>query len=606
MPNFSTTLTDPSFVPLIGVASGIVQQIAGIQFDERQYPMIISRLRRRMSELGLTDPNEYKRFIERNKIAESEKLVSLLTTHHTFFFRESEQLDFLAREGLAQIIAGVRKQNRNHIRVWSMATSKGHETYTLSMFLAHHLPKIAPGMTYEILGTDVDTECIATARNGVYRWEEVKTIPSLYLAGNWMRGTGDISIYARVKDHIKKPCRFETGNLLSIPSPSEVGTWDLIFCRNVFIYFKQHQISEIALRVRQIMEEHGLLIIGVSESLGEDRQGFHLLGGSIYSHSAPKPSATPVHGLASAPKESKPIRVMIVDDSPTIATMLKAILTKDEGFEVVGTATDGQQAAALAEKTSFDVMTLDLQMPNLDGFGYLEQYVKTNAKHPPVVVVSSRSRDDMDVGPRVMAAGARDFVEKPTMADLAERGTEIRSKLRVMASAEGKNANIADAAKLALSFAQNQPTWIEKSLRVVTISNSSLPWIKKYLLSESQSMVATLLVCQNDVDTWRLGHDLKANGRLQRDQPGDNEFSVMSMNQLLAMINLLKDRKATVAITSDCTDLARELIQAWPEAELLLEEGLRASSLDTQRWPRIVPRSSILADAERILRAKVA
>lgn len=601
-------LTDATFIPVIKAATEIVQRIAGVQFDERQHAMVVSRLRRRMSELNIDTPDQYLLYMRENSQSESVKLVSLLTTHHTFFFRESEQFDFLLREGLPNIIASLRKQNRNHLRIWSMAMSRGHEVYTLSMFLSYHLPRLAPGMTYEILGTDVDTACVKTARNGVYRWDEVKTIPSLYLGGNWSRGTGDIAAFAKAKDVIKKPCRFEMGNLLSIPKPQDVGMWDLVFCRNVFIYFKPAQISQIAAQVRNITENHGYFVVGLSENLGDDRKGFHLVGGSVYAHSVPKKideSKAKAPITRTQPTSPTPLRVFVVDDSPTIVAMLKSILTKEHGFDIVGQAADGQAAANLASQIIFDVMTLDLQMPILDGFGYLDQYVKNKPIHPPVIVVSSRNRDDLDVGPRVMNAGAKDFVEKPTVADLAERATEIRSKVRAAArlyTATDANSRISDAANFSQTFAQSSVQWVTDALRIVLVSATSINWIRDQINNETIQSVPTVLIPTSSTIEALLRKDIKR-ATYSFKIPTEGQVVIGSLTELSSKRETVKNRKVSLVVTLGSFDLANELLQMWPNGIFLLEEDAPTAGWQPARWPKLVPRTSILSDAERVLRS---
>ncbi len=106
----------------------------------------------------------------------------------------------------------------------------------MAMLFNHHL-KNYPGMSYEIVGTDIDPESVRVGKNGVYPLSEVKSIPQLYLQGNWQKGTGDIARFAKVKAHLKKNCSFEVMNLLSPDAAIRNKKFDIIFCRNVFIYF---------------------------------------------------------------------------------------------------------------------------------------------------------------------------------------------------------------------------------------------------------------------------------------------------------------------------------------------------------------------------------
>jgi chemotaxis protein methyltransferase CheR len=251
---------------LVRIVSDIVGKITGIQLGTREANMVKSRLSTRMSELGLTSPHDYLRHLDANRVSESSALVSLLTTHHTYFFREYAQFDYLIASGLNQIIQAAKLDGRKHLRIWSMACSRGQEVYSLAMFFSHHLKAIDETITFEILGTDVDPESVAIAKNGVYRWEEVKGIPSIYAAGHWARGVGEISEFVKAKPSIKSPCRFEVMNLLDLKAidGAPQRTFDLIFCRNVFIYFELEKIKSITEAIIKRLTPGGIFNIGLS------------------------------------------------------------------------------------------------------------------------------------------------------------------------------------------------------------------------------------------------------------------------------------------------------------------------------------------------------
>ena len=184
--------------------------------------------------------------------------------------------------------------------------------------------------------------------------------------------------------------------------------------------------------------------MGISESLTTLRLPVTVAGPSVYGH-ASRNAALPKTGSSSVPltasagvgkapevlaaEPSKPIRVLCVDDSPVVLTLLKKILSSDPGFEVVGTAANGLEAAKAVKELKPDVMTLDIHMPEQTGLEYLEKNFRSGS-HPSVVMVTSVSREDSGLAGKALSLGAMDYVEKPALSNLEERADEIRTKLR--------------------------------------------------------------------------------------------------------------------------------------------------------------------------------
>jgi len=186
----------------------------------------------------------------------------------------------------------------------------------------------------------------------------------------------------------------------------------------------------------------GYLFIGFSESLNNLKIPLESMGGSVYEHK--KRGSEPVApGEVKVPQEKRNVyeiksglqtenarilRVLCVDDSPSILAILKKILSKGSGFEVVGTAGNGREAEKMVRELKPDLITLDIHMPEMTGIEYLE---KNNHKgHPPVVMVTSVSRDDETLAARAISLGAMDFVEKPSLVDIEKKSAEIRTKLK--------------------------------------------------------------------------------------------------------------------------------------------------------------------------------
>ena len=415
--------------------SKLVTDLTGVQLGTKQATMVRSRLCKRMIDLKIQDLVAYWEFFLAHSSTEADCLVSLLTTHHTYFFREYTQYEYLIQTLLPKLVASLKANGQKHLNVWSAACSTGQEVYTLAMLFSTHLKQIDPTITFEILATDVDTESVKTARNGVYRWQEVKEIPAHYMSGNWIRGTAEISEYAKVKPQLKEKCRFETANLFEIPASIRNRKFDLIFCKNVFIYFNAEQIQTVVRSFINQLGNDAYLLVGLAESLFGQPLPIVACGPSIYA----KPRAdTPVPKVVPKPIAlvlPKPVRVICVDDSPTILALLQKLLTRDAGFEVVATAANGLEATEKLRTVACDVMTLDIHMPEQGGIRYLETNFGPN--HPPVVMLSSVSREDSALGLKCLEIGASDFIEKPTLANLTSKSDEIRTKIRAASSMRG-------------------------------------------------------------------------------------------------------------------------------------------------------------------------
>lgn len=498
----------------------IMLHLTGVQFFDKQSGMIQSRLFKRMIELNIKEPTEYLKFLKENYQSESQILVSLLTTHHTFFFREFFHFDFLLKEGLTKIITELRAQNQTKIRIWSAACSQGQEVYSLALFLDYHLPLMAPEMSYEILGTDIDIDCIKIAKNGVYRFEQIKEIPSLYQGNHWQKGTGDIHNFVRIKESIRSRCQFMTSNLFDM-SLLMGQNFHFIFCRNVFIYFNQLQISSVSKNMMNLLHPGGYLFLGLSESLNGVDVPVEQAGPSIYlkpkAHPTLQKASTPVATapLAAVPVKQDPLRVVCVDDSPIILTLLKKILTPDYGFEVVATANNGVEAREVIQKLKPDVVTLDIHMPLMTGVDYLRQFYSD--EHPPVIMVSSVSREEVEFGVESLVLGATDFIEKPSLSTLQEKSEELRTKLRC-AHAFKEQSSKGDLVELVKKFTVDFSKIENSGLVRITVSGLGELQKIRFLISQmgekfppfiillhgAQSFIPALVEKMKDLNVSRL------------------------------------------------------------------------------------------------------
>ena len=481
------TSVAPEFVSLVEKVANIVHKISGNKLGEKQAFMIETRVRKRMLELGIKSADEYLRFIESNIQKESGVLVGLITTHHTFFFREFSHFELL-KKYLPEMVNHAKARGDKTIRVWSAACSRGQEVYSIAMFLEFYLPQIDPSVSYTILGTDIDQESVKIAANGVYHSNEIKEIPMNFLGNHWAKGTGDIAMYAKVKDTIKKKCSFKPGNLLNTNDVVGSTKFDVIFCRNVFIYFEQHQIEKICNDLAKHMQAQGIFFSGISESLTGYKVEFNGIGPSAYKLKSAvevkpvaaqvKTDAVSVAPIAKTVLPSIPdvIRVLCVDDSQSIHTLLKKILSKEQGFEIVAHAMNGVEAQEKMKTIKVDVVTLDIHMPEMDGISYLQK--NFNSSHPPVVMISSASREDSETAMKSLKLGASDFVEKPSLQNLEEKGEEIRTKLKSVVSDKLLGFKISSIdMENAKKITMDDPS---SMLRVITASISDLKKLKEF------------------------------------------------------------------------------------------------------------------------------
>jgi len=518
---------------LIAEISRVISELTGVQLAKKQHVLVQTRLAKRLRDLKIADPLEYSRYYNANEQSEVGVLTSLLTTHHTFFFREFQHFEYLLKITLPKLIKAHRAKGQKTIRIWSAACSRGQEVFSLVMFLKAHLPQLAPDFDFQVYGSDVCEESIAIAKNAVYPWDELRTVPSVYLQGNWIRGTGDITQYVRAKEDMRRHADFRFVNLLGLaqePFGPNAPKFDIIFVRNVFIYFNQTQIKNITIDLLKMLNPEGQVFIGLSETLNGLNLPVEWVGPSVYelknydakkkvtpirpnidtavpaALEAPPPVMAPPAGGAVAPELSaRKIRVLCVDDSPTVLLLLKKILVPANGFEVVGTAADGFEAAEKARQLKPDIITLDIHMPRVTGVEFLEKNFRELKM--PVVVVSSVPRDDAGLAYRCLELGASDYIEKPSMQNMDKVESELLFKLRV-AEENWRKANSGPTRSRALELDASfrRPPAIlnpNEKLRIIVCNFSSRDVAMVLLKGFRGSQPGTLLLMDGAGDLFK-------------------------------------------------------------------------------------------------------
>lgn len=405
---------------LVSYSTDLAAKLTGNVYTQSNAQMVVSRLKRRMIDLKMEDPEDYLAFLKKHQDSEKEVLVGLLTTHHTFFFREFIHFEYL-KQALPEIVKNAKKQGRQTLKIWSAAASRGHEAVSLSLFLDHYISQMNLNIKFEILGTDVDPESIKFAQKGLYPYQDVKEIPAVFLTGKWLRGSVDGKMVAKVKENFSAPCTYKVDNLLDLKTNEQ---FDLILCRNVLIYFDAQNVRKILNSLRERLYPDGLLITGVSEPVGHLCPGMSGVGPCVYAK-----GGSNLH-VVEAEKKTAPIRVVNVDDSKSVLKVLKKIFTDNPHYELVGQVENGEKLKSFLDTHQVDVVTLDLHMPVLGGVEYLEKYY--TASHPAVVIVSSVNRDNEELGKKAIELGALDYIEKPNLQNFDKCAEEMTNKIQTI------------------------------------------------------------------------------------------------------------------------------------------------------------------------------
>ncbi|WP_299397385.1 protein-glutamate O-methyltransferase CheR [Pelagibius sp.] len=194
-----------------------------------------------------------------------------MTTNESFFFRDNRPFEQFKDVVLPQLLE--TRGGQKKFRIWSAACSSGQEPYTLAMILKEEAAKLA-GWTFDIVATDLSTEILGKAKDGLYSQFEVQRGLPITLLMKYFTQEGD---KWRISDEIRQMVKFQPFNLLD--SPSSLGRFDVIFCRNVLIYFDQETKGQVLGRLAQIMPNDGFLYLGGAETVLGISDAFEVIPG---------------------------------------------------------------------------------------------------------------------------------------------------------------------------------------------------------------------------------------------------------------------------------------------------------------------------------------
>jgi chemotaxis protein methyltransferase CheR len=262
-----STITDAEFNRF----QRFIHDAAGIALTPAKKAMVSGRLSKRLRELQLESFTAYLALLDsKTGKGEAQLAIDLLTTNETYFFREPKHFELLGR--LARE-AATRAQS---FRVWSAASSTGEECYSIAMVLADHLGD----SSWEVVGSDISARVLQRARFGHYPLARAQHIPAAYMKRFCLKGMGEHEGTLLIDRELRRRVVFQMVNLnAELP---RMGQFDVIFLRNVMIYFNGDTKREVVARVLSLLKPGGYFCIGHSESLHEVNASVEQVAPSIY------------------------------------------------------------------------------------------------------------------------------------------------------------------------------------------------------------------------------------------------------------------------------------------------------------------------------------
>lgn len=276
-PSLAAGPTDSEFALL----RDLIHVSAGIRLNDTKRPLLSARLSKRIRELELPSFGAYYRYVKEHGENELREMLDCITTHETHFFREPAQFAFLERE----IVPAWLRDGKRNIRVWSAGCSSGEEPYSIAMLLDELAPE--RGWNVEIVATDLSRRVLSKASDAEWPIAKSGEIPERRLKAYMLRGVGAHAGKMTVSGKLRAMVHFMRLNLTDgVPPPG--GPFDLIFCRNVLIYFSEDAKRRAVDTMLRVLDPAGCVFFGHAESLVGYRPDLENVGPTIYAHRTSK------------------------------------------------------------------------------------------------------------------------------------------------------------------------------------------------------------------------------------------------------------------------------------------------------------------------------
>lgn len=242
---------------LFGKYCTLVYQESGIKLTEDKRELLNARIGKRLRKQNVTVDDYYT--LIQNDPVELREFIDAVSTNHTFFFRESKSFAYLDR-GCSEI--------------WCAASSSGEEPYSLAIYCLER------GFRPSIRATDISDTCLEKGKKGIYPKKSISTLPNHMLKAYFQKGQGKFQDYIKVKNDVRRMVNFQWFNLIKDTSPRE--SCDILFCRNVMIYFDKITKEQVVANLVQSLRKGGFFIIGGAESLSGLNHSLTYIEPSVY------------------------------------------------------------------------------------------------------------------------------------------------------------------------------------------------------------------------------------------------------------------------------------------------------------------------------------
>ncbi len=249
----------------------MIYRRAGISLHDGKHAMVYSRLSRRLRETGHHSFRDYLGWLESTESPEWQEFVNALTTNLTSFFRENHHFEVFAN------LLKSRPAGTNW-RVWCSAASTGEEPYSIAITAFEALGTVSQ---FSLIASDIDSKVLALAQQGVYKLDGIKGIDATRMQHFFLRGKGGNDGMIRVKPELARAIRFLMVNLIQDDWPFS-EPFDVVFCRNVMIYFDAKTQRKVLERIHHVLKPGGTLFVGHAENFSDSRDLFALKGKTVY------------------------------------------------------------------------------------------------------------------------------------------------------------------------------------------------------------------------------------------------------------------------------------------------------------------------------------
>ncbi|MFT6208957.1 MAG: chemotaxis protein methyltransferase CheR [Colwellia sp.] len=256
-----------------------VYDTAGIVLNASKKEMVYRRLTRIIRERKLPSFTAYCNLLKTDTEKEQDYFINAITTNLTSFFREQHHFDYMTQDELPKLL-GNRLSHDKRLRIWSSASSTGEEPYSIAITVLEAMKSQLSQWDVKILATDIDSNVLAVAKEGTYDERRIEDVPRKFKEKYFTKGIGINESKVKVGKQLQALITFKKLNLLH-EWPMK-GPFDIIFCRNVIIYFDKKTQQELFARYYEMLAPGGLLILGHSENLGQYQQHFESVGRTIF------------------------------------------------------------------------------------------------------------------------------------------------------------------------------------------------------------------------------------------------------------------------------------------------------------------------------------